>query len=74
MSSITTSPELSAPKQAVATVLALAGAVVAQWARAQEAQRLAEQYLCLSEEALMARGTTREAVIDRIHRVMTDKV
>jgi hypothetical protein len=74
MSSITTSPELSTQKTVAATIIAFFGAIAAQWARAQEAQRLAEKYLCLSEQALMERGTNREAVIDRIRGVMTDKV
>ena len=74
MSSITTSPELSASNRAIAKIIAIAGSIASQWARAQEAQRLAEKYLYLSDENLMTSGTTREAVIDRIRRVMTDKV
>lgn len=74
MSSITTSPELSASNRTIAKMFAIAGSIASQWARAQEAQRLAEKYLCLSEQALMERGTTREVVIGRIRRVMTDKV
>lgn len=53
----------------------LSGAVRAtaeSWARAREAQRLAETYLSLSDEALAARGTTRAAVTGRITRVLTE--
>lgn len=74
MSSITTSPELSASTRATAKIIAIAGSIASQWARAQEARRLAEKYLYLSDEDLMTSGTTREVVIGRIRRVMTDKV
>lgn len=74
MSSISISQELSTPKRAAAMVAAVVGATAAQWTRALEAQRLAEKYLYLNEQALAARGTSRDAVIDRIRRVMTDKV
>ena len=74
MSSITATPVLSTPKRVTETVLAIAGTVVTVWSQARVARLLAEEYLSLSDEALMARGTTREAVVDRIRRVMTDRV
>lgn len=74
MSSITTSRDLTAPKRAAARIVEIAQAIADQWNRAQKAQFLAKKYLGLSEEILIARGTSRDAVIDRIRRVMTDKV
>lgn len=74
MSSITQTPVLSAPKRVTETVLAIAERFVTIWSQARAARLLAEEFLSLSDEALMARGTTREAVVDRIRRVMTDRV
>lgn len=45
-----------------------------EWSQAQKAQKFAEKYLSLSDEALAARGTTREAVLDRIRQVVTGRV
>jgi hypothetical protein len=58
----------------MAVVFAVIGTVMTEWSRAQEAQKLAEKYLSLSDKTLAARGTTREAVIDRIRRVMTEMI
>lgn len=74
MSSTTAAPALSASKRATEMILSFAGTVVTVWSQARVARLLAEEYLSLSDEALIGRGTTREAVVDRIRRVMTDRV
>lgn len=74
MSSITAEPTLSTSKRVIAVVFAIIGTVMTEWSRAQKAQKLAEKYLSLSDETLAARGTTREAVIDRVRRVMTETI
>jgi len=71
MSSVTAEPTLSTSKRVVTVGLAVIGKVMTEWSRAQKAQKLAEKYLSLSDEALAARGTSREAVADRIRRIMT---
>lgn len=73
MRSIAALPTEPATKPTIAAILAVAGSILTHWRKAQEAQRLAEQLLFLGDEALAARGTSREAVIDRIRRVMTER-
>ena len=74
MSSVTAEPTESTSKRVIALGFAIIGTVMTEWSRAQKAQKLAEKYLTLSDEALAARGTTREAVIDRIRQVMTETI
>ena len=72
MSVLTISRTAAAPQQVAASVTGFLGAVAANWRRARKAQRLAETYLYRSDEALLAYGTTREAVTASIRSVFTE--
>lgn len=72
MTELTISRTAAVPQQIMAYVAGLLQSVAANWRRAQRAQRLAETYLYMSDEALLAQGMSREAVTASIRSVFTD--
>lgn len=72
MTVLTIARTAPAPQRTAASLLSFVQSIGANWRRARRAQHLAETYLYLSDEALLARGTTREAVTESIRSVLTE--
>lgn len=72
MTDLTISRTAAVPQQLAARVAGLLRSVAASWRRARRAQRLAETYLYMSDETLLAHGKTREAVTASISSVFTE--
>lgn len=72
ISHITPAIALNSPIRLSAKVAGALASIARGWSQARKAQRLAEEYLVLSDAALAEHGTSREAVINQIRRVATD--
>lgn len=72
MADLTISRPFAAPQRGVAPVAEFLQSIGANWRRARRAQRLAETWLYMSDSALLARGTTREAVTESIRSVFDE--
>lgn len=72
MTDLTINRTAAVPQQLATYAARFLQSAAANWRRARRAQQLAETYLYMSDEALLAHGTTREAVTASIGSVFTD--